>query len=124
MCSVHCNGQIVNARWVLKDWTEDRDHGRKSRQAAGEEGGRNHRRGCGVRLKETTGICWTGKRNQIQLPGQWNFRDKHRVCWQLQEAEATGPAAFGGEFISEDWLFVRARVSSFSWLFTFLLLSY
>lgn len=122
-CSVHCNGQIVNARWVLKDWMEDRDHGRKAGrlQERKEEGTTG---GCGVRQEETTGICWTGKEKPDTASWAMELQRQAQSLLATQEAEATGPAAFGGRLSQRTGCLSGARVSSFSWLFTFLLLSY
>ena len=72
---------------------------------------------------ETTVSVRQEREARYSFVGSSNYKDKHRLCWEVQEAEATVPPALGGEVPSKDWLFVRG-VSSFSRLLTFWLLSY
>lgn len=91
-------------------------------QDAGEEGA--SRTGSGLRLTETTVSVRQEREARPSFAGSSNYRDKHRLCWEAQEAEAADPPALGGEVPSKDWLFIRGgSLPSLSCL-PFWLLSY
>lgn len=74
-------------------------------QGRKEEG--TSRRGSGLRLMGTTVSVRQEREARSSFAGSSNYRDKHRLCWEAQEAEAAVPPALGGEVPSKDWLFVR-----------------